>query len=617
VGEHDDNNNTTTHNNDNGNDDNDNDNDKMNIVKQDILALSPLRQKRGAPSSSRGSSSARCPSSAHPIVFALFVTASLMSFALVFHCLGLLDYGAQYDSDPSLPKEEARSNSIPYYLQQPHLVNLNIEDANFSSRTNQSYIPNVVAFNHPLMQFKLAVNLYWESLRGPDAKKQKLSHGYRVLPPPKLPPAPPVLTVAIWPLFEHNMSTAAELQLEFDGIHESSFLRMAPTSSFQDHFFSDGSLLAENLVWVGDTGAQSIEWSGFCAGMDGLVQKAQAVRARHGMTVQWPVIVFDWTDSASTRQRCKNLELTIGREFVWYTKRSIVVRRQWNTTAQWQDTGGLADLSVGTEGSMHMRYQHAPLAVRTDTVAGLKAILQDEDFHLHFNLSTSAITTKYNDATPKLTLASPIVSILERPIDVIHLWPLTGRKGASSELRIRVSEIIHQYFGKENNHNHSYNSFVGVAGMLAKGGRQGVSNKYLEILLKTKIYVISQRALWEDHYRLFEGLVSGTMVLMDRMLSLPAGLKNGTSVVEYTSADDLVAKVVYYLEHPEEREAIATAGRSIAMSRHRSWHRVEDLIFGFPVTQCLPSVNPDCPFVVHANEGLYPPSENAHDERHR
>jgi hypothetical protein len=60
---------------------------------------------------------------------------------------------------------------------------------------------------------------------------------------------------------------------------------------------------------------------------------------------------------------------------------------------------------------------------------------------------------------------------------------------------------------------------------------------------------------------------------------------------------------VHYIEHREERETMAAAGRMVAMSRHRSWHRMEEIIFGRPVTQCRVSVNEECPFVVHADEG--------------
>jgi hypothetical protein len=57
-------------------------------------------------------------------------------------------------------------------------------------------------------------------------------------------------------------------------------------------------------------------------------------------------------------------------------------------------------------------------------------------------------------------------------------------------------------------------------------------------MLDTKIVVVTQRDQREDHYRLNEALISGTMVMTDRMLALPIELESGTSIVEFTSADD-------------------------------------------------------------------------------
>jgi hypothetical protein len=126
---------------------------------------------------------------------------------------------------------------------------------------------------------------------------------------------------------------------------------------------------------------------------------------------------------------------------------------------------------------------------------------------------------------------------------------------------------------------------------------------YIEALLRTKILVVTQRDGWEDHYRLFEGIVAGPMVMTDRMLALPAGLENGTSVVEFGSEKELLSLINYYLEHEDERLSIAAEGRRVAMSQHRSWHRMEQIIFGRALTSCsLAKSTPDCPYIVHTSE---------------
>jgi spore maturation protein CgeB len=103
-----------------------------------------------------------------------------------------------------------------------------------------------------------------------------------------------------------------------------------------------------------------------------------------------------------------------------------------------------------------------------------------------------------------------------------------------------------------------------------------------------------------------EALISGACVFSDFMYGLPAGLQNGTSIVMFTSAEDLKNQILYYLAHDEERMAIGREGRYIAMTRHRTWHRIEEIIFDQVMSTCeaaaVKNSSTACPWVVHANE---------------
>jgi hypothetical protein len=133
----------------------------------------------------------------------------------------------------------------------------------------------------------------------------------------------------------------------------------------------------------------------------------------------------------------------------------------------------------------------------------------------------------------------------------------------------------------------------------------GLSNQHTrkQCSVPKSYVVITQRDEWEDHYRLFEGLVSGAMVMTDQMVAKPKGITHGTQLIEFTSLDDLGAQIKYFLSHDEQRLAIARQGRRVAMQRHRAWHRtgIEEIIFGESLTRC--SKSPNCPYIVHANEG--------------
>jgi hypothetical protein len=301
------------------------------------------------------------------------------------------------------------------------------------------------------------------------------------------------------------------------------------------------------------------------------------------LSLQWPIYIVDFTDAPSV-QVCKNVESTMGIEYVHYSQRSIVKGRFFDSHAGWIETGDVMKLVHRGK-----TYRHTPLIVRTDTVAALEKVLKQP--------------THYNDSALPL---SQSIENLPRSVDVSHFWPIDGKSVGTihANLRHKISSVI-EAMGQENN----ITVFVGLAGNAARQGRRGVTDAYAEGLLNSKIVVVTQRDAWEDHYRLFEVLASGAMLITDRMLSLPAGLVNGTSVIEVVSADDLRSKILYYLDHNDERREIARQGRWVAMSRHRSWHRIEEIIFGFARTTCTEQnvdsrVNSSsaCPFIVHASE---------------
>jgi len=74
--------------------------------------------------------------------------------------------------------------------------------------------------------------------------------------------------------------------------------------------------------------------------------------------------------------------------------------------------------------------------------------------------------------------------------------------------------------------------------------------------------------------------------MTDLMLSLPKGLIDGESIVMYRSRDHLKELLMHYL-HPDQdrvRLAIARKGYEVATSRHRTYHRMEELFFGNPIS---------------------------------
>jgi len=80
--------------------------------------------------------------------------------------------------------------------------------------------------------------------------------------------------------------------------------------------------------------------------------------------------------------------------------------------------------------------------------------------------------------------------------------------------------------------------------------------------------------------RVFEILACGAFQLCDDQRDVFALFQDGRDLVKFTNGDDLVAKVKYFLAHPEERNAIAAQGRKTVLARHTYRHRIEELLAG-------------------------------------
>lgn len=77
-------------------------------------------------------------------------------------------------------------------------------------------------------------------------------------------------------------------------------------------------------------------------------------------------------------------------------------------------------------------------------------------------------------------------------------------------------------------------------------------------------------------YRMFDLPGNGVMQISDGGEYLPAYYDVGKEVVGYDGPEELVKKIGYYLDHPEERNAIALEGYRAVMRRHRMRQRFHE-----------------------------------------
>jgi len=118
-------------------------------------------------------------------------------------------------------------------------------------------------------------------------------------------------------------------------------------------------------------------------------------------------------------------------------------------------------------------------------------------------------------------------------------------------------------------------------------GRHTRPEEWLKIYSASKIILSTHYHDSEDRFpvyqaspRVFEILACGAFQLCDDQRDVFALFQDGRDLVKFTDGDDLVAKVKYFLAHPEERNAIAAQGRKTVLARHTYLHRIEELLAG-------------------------------------
>jgi glycosyltransferase involved in cell wall biosynthesis len=372
----------------------------------------------------------------------------------------------------------------------------------------------------------------------------------------------PTTPIYLWPNvnmsnFDDNTLGYSTYSFEYkhfviEGVQESPFLERVYNSS--DH---------NTAIWITDIyqGKRPSKWCG--AIVAAIMRETRPPRL---------LIIMDWNDDPQfpiQQLDCSDLYNIVRRDNIRYMKRSMVVGRHWNESLQSIELGRIMDSSSSNqEQPIPHNKQHLSYGVRTDLYETIKRIAREEQ------------PQYYMDDW----------SLLPRPYDVAHFWPTPSTTTTSSKevnrggnnennnskLRDAVSLAIFEW----NQTHPQYFGFAGLTGSAKEKGRVEPQLGYARALLQYKMVVVAQKDDWEGHYRLMEALSGGAMVLSDRMLLLPEGLQDGVSIVMYDNVTDMIQKVEYYLEHASERIKIAREGRRIAMTRHRSWHIMERVVYG-------------------------------------
>lgn len=99
----------------------------------------------------------------------------------------------------------------------------------------------------------------------------------------------------------------------------------------------------------------------------------------------------------------------------------------------------------------------------------------------------------------------------------------------------------------------------------------------VDLMNRAKIVLnIHAEAFPDTETRVFEALGCGAFLLTEQLSS--ENPFSAQDLVEYTSREDLAAKLGYYLAHEDERKAIAEHGYQTALGSHTYTHRAQEII---------------------------------------
>lgn len=129
---------------------------------------------------------------------------------------------------------------------------------------------------------------------------------------------------------------------------------------------------------------------------------------------------------------------------------------------------------------------------------------------------------------------------------------------ALNGMRWDIATALYERYVLTNKTN--YRVHVGTVGDAGARGRTRPGGGYVSKLASCKIVVTSNPPWWEGDSRLGEALVSGALVLSDRMVDPPPKLIPGENALVYDNVTDMLAQVQSALEHPAESARIAARG---------------------------------------------------------
>lgn len=163
----------------------------------------------------------------------------------------------------------------------------------------------------------------------------------------------------------------------------------------------------------------------------------------------------------------------------------------------------------------------------------------------------------------------------ERDVDIIFVGALFVEKmPVLAKVKKAFGSRVRLYGLSTWKRNLYFNARFGFPGWV----RPIAFEEYIPLYRRAKIGInVHNRGKYTvGSFRMFELPANGVMQICDGDEYLPDFYEVGKEVVGYSDPDDLVSKVRYYLDHPDERKQIALNGHRAVLQRHRIRDRLHD-----------------------------------------
>lgn len=180
----------------------------------------------------------------------------------------------------------------------------------------------------------------------------------------------------------------------------------------------------------------------------------------------------------------------------------------------------------------------------------------------------------------RLGFEPKVLSMLEEGVNKSIPISFVGGLSRAHEERVKLLEYLCQRFGVQI-------WGIGVESLSKnspicrcyKG--QAWGRDMYQILHRSKI-TLNHHGKWAGPYanncRLYEATGVGTLLITDWKVNLHEMFEPGKEVVAYRTPEECAELIQYYLEHDDEREAIARAGQQRTLREHTYYQRMQELV---------------------------------------